>query len=284
MSLHHLLELTLTRRSLLCPAFLLFSVLHTSSYSQDQAVTESHEILMAIFAHPDDESVIAPLLAKYARQQVEVYLVFATGGGKGLRKHAGIPMGEPLARARMNEARCAARHLGVRAPIFLGLEDGSLGDSQQFTQLHHLLDSLLDRNRPTAVITWDPGGYYGHIDHRMISNVVTELYQEKDYLSNSRLFYFGVPSWNKEITDTLRTILAKALVNATLSTRRSLFTHQITWSVQDREAARAALSCHQSQFTPAEMKDLFFLNTAENVIHLRSAFATGQARSSIWKD
>lgn len=255
-----------------------------SSYSQDLTVTGDKKILMAIFAHADDESVIAPLLAKYARQQVEVHLVFATGGGKGLREHAGIPAGEPLVLARSQEARCAARHLGALAPVFLGLQDGNLGNSQQFSQLHRLLDSLLQHTKPAAVITWDPGGYYGHIDHRMISNVVTELYQEKEYLPGSRLFYFGIPSWSNETTSKLRTTLAKGLVSAALPTRRSLFTHQVTWSEKDLEAARAALSCHQSQFTPTEMEDLFLLNTAENVIHLRSAFATGQAGSSLWEE
>ena len=67
--------------------------------------------MMAIFAHADDESVIGPLLAKYARQQAKVYLVIATDGGKGVREHAQIAAGKPLARARAEEARCAAEYL-----------------------------------------------------------------------------------------------------------------------------------------------------------------------------
>src|SRR4030095_8461995 len=76
--------------------------------------------LMAILAHPDDESLgIGGTLAKYASEGVEVFLVTATRGDAG-RFHGHRP-DDPrhpgpseLARIREGELRAAAAALGVR--------------------------------------------------------------------------------------------------------------------------------------------------------------------------
>src|SRR5512142_795919 len=72
--------------------------------------------LLAIFAHPDDETWVGPVLSRYARSGVKVYLAIATKGEKGVSAHAGIPAGEPLAAARHDEAVCACRQLGIEPP------------------------------------------------------------------------------------------------------------------------------------------------------------------------
>jgi hypothetical protein len=56
--------------------------------------------VLAVFAHPDDERVIGPLLSRLSREGREVHLAIATDGSKGVRDHAGIPAGPPLAAAR----------------------------------------------------------------------------------------------------------------------------------------------------------------------------------------
>src|SRR6266487_3165200 len=63
--------------------------------------------LVAVFAHSDDEGVAAPILARYAREGVKVHLIFATDGAEG-GTHTSISLGAELARARAEEARCAA--------------------------------------------------------------------------------------------------------------------------------------------------------------------------------
>src|SRR5882762_2067469 len=70
--------------------------------------------ILAVFAHPDDERVIGPLLSKLAREGRETHLVIATDGSKGVRDFAKIPAGPELAAARTKEASCAAKRLGVR--------------------------------------------------------------------------------------------------------------------------------------------------------------------------
>src|SRR5690349_17105885 len=75
--------------------------------------------LVAVFAHADDETIVAPVLARYAREGVEVYPIFATDGAQG-GAHTDIPRGPELARVRADEAACSARALGARPPIVLG--------------------------------------------------------------------------------------------------------------------------------------------------------------------
>src|SRR5205823_1130607 len=83
--------------------------------------------LVAVFAHGDDEGAAAPILAGYAREGVQVYLIIATDGAQG-GAHTSIPRGPELARVRSEEAHCAANALGIHAPILLGFPDAQLGN------------------------------------------------------------------------------------------------------------------------------------------------------------
>jgi LmbE family N-acetylglucosaminyl deacetylase len=86
----------------------------------------SSRTLVAVVAHPDDETIVSPALARYAREGARVYVVVATDGRRGVAKHAGIPAGDSLATVRAGEARCSAHELGVQPPILVGLEDAGL--------------------------------------------------------------------------------------------------------------------------------------------------------------
>src|SRR5262245_27816285 len=89
---------------------------------------QTSRTLVAVFAHPDDETSAAPALARYAREGVQVYLVIATDGAAG-GSSTSIPRGPELARARAEEAACAATALGAQPPILLGFPDAQLGNS-----------------------------------------------------------------------------------------------------------------------------------------------------------
>ena len=82
--------------------------------------------LMAVLAHPDDESLgCGGTLAKYAAEGVETYLVTATLGERGWQ---GDPADDPglaaLACVREAELRCAVAILGIRELALLGYIDG----------------------------------------------------------------------------------------------------------------------------------------------------------------
>ena len=77
---------------------------------------ETPRTLVAVWAHADDEVAAAPVLARYAREGVQVYMIVATDGAQGGR-YTSIPRGPELARARADEARCATHALGIHPPV-----------------------------------------------------------------------------------------------------------------------------------------------------------------------
>ena len=133
--------------------------------------------ILAVFAHPDDERVIGPLLSRLAREGRETHLVIATDGAKGVRDFAKIPAGPDLAAARTKEALCAASRLGVRKLHILGLPDGGLASFDVLAKLRSGLAGLIDTIKPAAIITFGPEGGTGHPDHRLVGNVTTQIVQ-----------------------------------------------------------------------------------------------------------
>lgn len=134
--------------------------------------------LMAVFAHPDDESLGAGgTLAKYASEGVEVAIVTATRGDAG-RFH-GRRLDDPqhpgpleLARIREAELREAASALGVRDVSCLDYRDQQL-DRANPRQAVEDIARQVRRQRPDVVITFGPDGAYGHPDHVAISQFTT---------------------------------------------------------------------------------------------------------------
>ena len=83
---------------------------------------------------------------------------------------------------RADEARCSARVLGLQPPILLGFPDAGLADfapwpGKRLDTLVTRVDSVLRALRPSVVLTWGPEGGYGHSDHRLTGNVVTQIFQ-----------------------------------------------------------------------------------------------------------
>src|SRR3989338_5809104 len=84
--------------------------------------------LMCVLAHPDDEALCnGAVLARYAAEGVETYLVTATRGERGWfgaeQDHPGLAA---LGQTREAELRCACETLGVRDLQFLDYIDGDL--------------------------------------------------------------------------------------------------------------------------------------------------------------
>ena len=61
--------------------FFVFMVFNTNIKAQE---TLKNKVLMAVFAHPDDERRISPIMAKYIREGAKVHLIIATDGRYGL--------------------------------------------------------------------------------------------------------------------------------------------------------------------------------------------------------
>lgn len=134
--------------------------------------------LMAVLAHPDDESLgMGGTLAKYASQGVDVFLLTATRGEAG--RFRGRRHGDPqhpgrtgLAALRETELRAAASALGLRGVALLDYPDQQL-DRADPREAAGRIAAELRRVRPDVVLTFGPDGAYGHPDHIAISQFTT---------------------------------------------------------------------------------------------------------------
>jgi len=202
-------------------------------------------LVVAVFAHPDDERVIGPLLSRLAREGRETHLVIATDGAKGVTDFAHIPAGAQLAAARVKEANCAATRLGVRQLHLVGLPDGGLASFDVLGKLRRSLAAIIDSLNPAAIITFGPEGGTGHPDHRLVGDVVTQIVQGDARYANVDLLYASLP------TERLRTApKAEPTVNGMTE---ALLTVRVPFAERDLAAGREEFACHRSQYTPAQM-------------------------------
>lgn len=130
--------------------------------------------LLAITAHPDDESLgLGGTLARYSGEGVYVGILCATRGENG-RCGDGPERPSPpeVGRIREGELRAAAKVLGVHEVHFLDFLDGALDSVDPRTAVSRVAQ-VIRRFRPQVVITFGPEGAYGHPDHIAISQYTT---------------------------------------------------------------------------------------------------------------
>lgn len=150
--------------------------------------------LLLVHAHPDDESILTgATMARYAASAAHVTLVTCTRGERGEVIPADLAHlegdGAALAQRRTEELAAAMEALGVTDHRFLGADaDVAWEDSgmewgpdgaaraapdvppQAFAladvdePARHLV-RVLREVRPQVVVTYEPGGGYGHPDH-----------------------------------------------------------------------------------------------------------------------
>lgn len=147
--------------------------------------------LLAVFAHPDDESLACGgLLALCAAEGMHVSIVCATHGEDG-RDESGQAGGVPLQARRAQELAAAADTLGVEAVTLLDFEDGMLpwvdGDD-----LEDAIAGVLAHRMPDAVVTFDEDGLYWHPDHIAVHRATTAAVVSMDDKAPA-LYYASLP-------------------------------------------------------------------------------------------
>jgi mycothiol S-conjugate amidase len=149
--------------------------------------------LMAVHAHPDDESSKgAATMARYVREGAEVLVCTLTGGERGDILNKAMERPEVLAnlpairRAEMERAR---EILGVRQQ-FLGFVDSGLPEGDPLPPLPdgcfavqplevaaRPLVKAVREFRPHVILTYDEDGGYPHPDHIMTHRVSVEAFE-----------------------------------------------------------------------------------------------------------
>ena len=156
--------------------------------------------LMAVHAHPDDESSKgAATMARYAREGVDVLVVTCTGGEAGDILNPAMDRPEIVAdlpAVRRRELVEAVNILGVRQ-VDLGFPDSGLpqkpegaGDDYELPPLDAdcfamrpieetggALVEIVRRERPHVIITYDENGGYPHPDHIACNRVSVEAFE-----------------------------------------------------------------------------------------------------------
>jgi mycothiol S-conjugate amidase len=149
--------------------------------------------LMAVHAHPDDESSKgAATMARYAREGADVLVVTLTGGERGdiLNKAMDRPeIRADLAGVRRAEMARAREILGVRQQ-FLGFTDSGLPEGDPLPPLPEgcfALEPLetaarplvraVRAFRPQVILGYDENGGYPHPDHVKCHQVTIEAFE-----------------------------------------------------------------------------------------------------------
>ena len=216
--------------------------------------------LVVLMAHADDETAASPVLARYAREGVAVHLVIASDGSAGsgtqryLTRSDSGPTGDSLVKVRTEEAKCAAAAVGAQAPVFFGFPDGKFGDyvsdRMLVYQLTERIASEIARLRPDVVITWGPDGGTGHPDHRMVSNIATQLQRSGAPGMPERLFYMYLPE------EAFRAANPQRGAPPLLLPEAKYFTVRVPFSPDDLEASLKAAACHRTQVSPEMLQRL----------------------------
>ena len=118
-------------------------------------------------AHPDDpELSCGGSIARWAQRDT-VFNIIVSCGEKGSWDKNASPL--LVASRREQEAKKAARFLGVKKVIFLRHPDGEVANVKT---LKLELAALIRKLKPNTIVTHDPWSRYFHPDHRATANAV----------------------------------------------------------------------------------------------------------------
>ena len=234
--------------------------------------------LVAIFAHPDDEQSVAPILVKFVEEGVDVTLVIATDGRLGVNDYSDYKAGDILAEVRRKEMVCAAEILGVKL-IHLNYHDqlkaaeGFNGHVPYAQDLIIELKQIISKIKPDAIITWGPDGVTTHMDHRLIGASVTQIYVSNKWDHEMDLFYFGTPN----------SFLINERQKSLRGQEQKFLTVQIPFTSNQYDVAYESLLCHKSQYPAhiiAKMKD--DRKKMGNIIYFREFSVPQRIRNSLF--
>ena len=207
--------------------------------------------LLAVFAHPDDETFRSGgMLALLARRGVRVQVLTATRGGAGSCGEPSLCTPDELPAVREHELRCACAALGIEPPILLDYQDGHLAEADPETIVAEILAVAADVC-PQVMLTFGPAGLSGHPDHIAIGKFAAEAYHRSNNVS--AVYTLAVP---QSLADALGMAQLHALPDEAITLAIEV---SETW-----EAKMKAIHCHATQLSaspitraPLESQRLF---------------------------
>ncbi len=233
--------------------------------------------LLAVHAHPDDESIgTGGILAKYASQGVETVVVFCTQGEEGdIQDPAYVPPspGMGIKEIRKMELERALKVLEVKSVFFLGYRDSGMAGApanhhpQAFARADleeaaKKLVRIIRQTSPQVIVTYNERGTYGHPDHIMANRVTRRAFQaagDPNFLDGG-----GLPTWQPSKLYYMAISRTRLRMMAQVAKERGEkldFDPEVLGTPDERISTRIdvkeflaqkfkAISCHESQFGP----------------------------------
>lgn len=130
--------------------------------------------LLLCLAHPDDESFsCAGTVMKSVAAGARAVLVTATLGERGKVGEPAVCSVEELPAVRERELREAVGIIGIAELHLLGYRDRELVDAPP-DAVRRAMVTIIRRERPAVVFTFDPNGFNVHPDHVAISRFTSD--------------------------------------------------------------------------------------------------------------
>ena len=222
--------------------------------------------LLAIFAHPDDEVFgSGGALALAAADGARVHLVCATRGESGRITDPSIDPDADVGRLREGELRDACDVLGIEPPVFLDFHDSGRKERTRHddpkalmnvdvTELETAILGAIGRIEPDVLLTFDPHGIYGHIDHLKVHRAASAAFWSAGSVTDRpprRLYYTAMRASSMRALQAARPESALAQLDAG---RYGVGDDAIALEVDVRGVAdvkERAIRAHRSQVGPA---------------------------------
>lgn len=198
---------------------------------REEAALPSWTSVLAVVAHPDDESFgLGAILDGFVRAGASVSVLCLTRG-----EASTLGSGPELRHVRAQELRDAADHLGIESAVLLDYGDGRLSAVPDDILEAEVLRELSVRPAEGLVV-FDPSGITGHPDHTAATRAATAA----ALCVNLPVLAWTLP---KDVADSLNVqfdagFVGHAAVDVDLMVP------------VERERQRSASLCHTSQAVP----------------------------------
>lgn len=154
--------------------------------------------LVFIFSHPDDEAFgPAGTLAKFAENE-DVYFICVTNGNDTTKQYSEEINKRGLVNVRKEELENSAKALGAKKVYFLEYEDGSLCNDL-YHELADKIQKIITQLKPDKLMTFEPRGVSGHIDHIVVSMVTSFVFRKLK--SIKKLYYYCLNREERDIVE-----------------------------------------------------------------------------------
>jgi N-acetyl-1-D-myo-inositol-2-amino-2-deoxy-alpha-D-glucopyranoside deacetylase len=222
--------------------------------------------LLVVLAHPDDEAFgTGGTLAYYAAHGVNVHLICATKGESGKVTDPSLGEVKDVGKLREGELQEACKALGIHAPIFLGYKDSGRLERTQHDNTQALMNTdelaveqkILEHMaviQPDIMLTFDPHGVYGHIDHIKIHRAATSAFWSASKVMArppKRLFYTVMSSVRMKQMQNMRETSPLGKLDADLYGVSEDSFAVVTNVEKYLPQKQAAIAAHRSQVGPA---------------------------------